>query len=309
MSSKEFDREDLTNMLLNSAKGSDLSNIHSPLFQNIKLLKKESEYLLNSCASDANHLANEKDYSKLKGIGFFDNDNNLTFIGRINAIRLLSLEDQCDILGIQKKTLNKETYTHPEYVVINHFEKNGWLGRHCEGDIIFDLISCSLINILEPLFYKAFGTTEKFKSYIPYINPFKTYTAEVIQETLAFTLVLTPETVIKTFIKYPEYFSFKQWLVNPENISSTDFNKYVKYNINHLSYFLSGIGNKDLTRLADLCLNEKIPRKGWPDLILVYNKMYRFIEVKSKDKLHLSQIITLQILKENNFEIEINQVN
>jgi len=308
MSIKGFDREDLTNMLFNSTKGTDLSNLHSPLFQNNKLSKKESDYLLHIFTSDADDIANEKASRKLKSIDFLDSENNLTFIGKINAIRLLSLEEQCNILGIQKKCLNKETYIHPEYAVIDHFERSGWLGRHCEGDIIFDLISCSLINILDPLFKKAFGTTDKFKSYIPYINPFKTYTDEVIHETLAFTLTLTPETVKKTFSKYPEYFSFKQWIVNPQKVSSTDLKKYVKYDINHLCSYLHGIGNNDLTRLADLCLNEKIPRKGWPDLILVHNQTYRFIEVKSKDKLHLSQIITLQILKENSFELEINQV-
>ena len=195
MSIKGFDREDLTNMLFNSTKGTDLSNLHSPLFQNNKLSKKESDYLLHIFTSDADDIANEKASRKLKSIDFLDSENNLTFIGKINAIRLLSLEEQCNILGIQKKCLNKETYIHPEYAVIDHFERSGWLGRHCEGDIIFDLISCSLINILDPLFKKAFGTTDKFKSYIPYINPFKTYTDEVIHETLAFTLTLTPETV------------------------------------------------------------------------------------------------------------------
>lgn len=42
----------------------------------------------------------------------------------------------------------------------------------------------------------------------------------------------------------------------------------------------------------------KTPRSGWPDLTIIRNGLILWVEVKTTDKLHMSQLVTLSRMKD-----------
>jgi hypothetical protein len=73
---------------------------------------------------------------------------------------------------------------------------------------------------------------------------------------------------------------------------------------------LECLGRHRLENIAAVFLKDRwLYSKGWPDLLLIRNGNIRFVEVKTSDKLHISQLIVMpEMMKAANLTFEIEKI-
>ena len=97
------------------------------------------------------------------------------------------------------------------------------------------------------------------------------------------------------------YTDRKSFLKNIKEISAQNFimNEHPDLSIECCESLFDAIDTHVFIRLAKKIAEDPYTfRKGWPDLTIVKGKDVQFIEVKTTDKLHKSQLNTIQEMKE-----------
>ena len=189
---------------------------------------------------------------------------------------------QCEELSLPVEIIELKYNKNVEYSLLNYYMTNGFVGTYIEGKALFTVLKAYLLDEL----FNISWHREKKK------------TAETYLE--AHLIAITKEE-LEIILKSIDTLTEEQFV---SNISFILEQPFIKEDCKSLSLeFAIGIYSiipKEIIKILFRKIHEDsyTYRNGWPDLIIFKDNELKFIEVKTKDKLHRSQIITIPTMRE-----------
>jgi len=217
----------------------------------------------------------------LKIRGLIDSCGGLTKDGWRQAVLLSKLSTQCEQLEIPIREIEGLNYeSHPEQVAWLHLKEDGYEGSYCEGGAVLIMIRAAALDVLASL--NTFGAREDA------CNRFTEAQLKIhegrIPEITAAIEQASLDSVLKNF--HEIYRSPMVQETYPDLTESC------------IGALFTAIGPKRLRKIAEaIAENPYQYRAGWPDLTLSKDDKMLWAEVKTTDKLHMSQIITIGRMK------------
>lgn len=202
----------------------------------------------------------------------------------------IPLRGQCELLGIPFEQLfmqrsqdgwisDGRTFLKPEPAAYAHFESHGFSGTFCEGAAPLMLMKCASLNFLATVntfndrtdaclrYFEAQCAIHKNKSNL-IIDAIRSATPELIR------------------IHFAE--------IQSKPLYST---LYPEMSIDGLLSIWNALGSEGWARVAEFFIVDAYAfRAGWPDLAISDGSKLRLIEIKTTDKLHSNQKITISDL-------------
>lgn len=213
--------------------------------------------------------------------GLVEADGQFTSLGWKQAVVLLPLEQQCAILGIGFERLANVLATdEPEIDAWRHFASLGWSGGFCEGGPILLLIRSAALNTLARL------------------NTFESRQDACTRFTEAQLTILrssAPEIIgaIRSSTHSSVVSCFEEIYA-----SLTVQECYPHLSTEAMGTLFNAIGPERLASIAEALFEDPYAyRSGWPDLTLARDDTMQWIEIKTTDKLHMSQVNTIRRMK------------
>jgi len=188
---------------------------------------------------------------------------------------------QCSELSIEYSTINLNYESKPEKALLAHYEALGYIGTYYEGTTILTILKALLLDKLAE--YNSLD--DRNSACTGYLESQLKMLKSKISE-------ITPSILT---IKKDKFLANFREIISKEFISleypdlSESF-AAAMYDAINLDVYMS-IANK-------ISENPYGYRCGWPDLTIVKGEDVRFIEVKTSDKLHDSQIYTIPAMME-----------
>lgn len=215
----------------------------------------------------------------LRKRGLVGGDGQPTELGATVALISMPITEQCQRIGIGFEEIESSVKEQPAIRALDLAQMDGWRGAACEGGTILTLLKAAsfpaLVRLAQRLPYLA-DQAESMASSAYFEAQLKEGSAE---EVAAEILRATPASVREAFGKI-----YRGYIVE----------QFFGLSANLMVELLEALG-RDLLRSLVLAIG-KDPyeyRKGWPDLTLVRDFQVRFIEVKTSDRLHASQLVTI----------------
>ena len=214
----------------------------------------------------------------LKNRGLVTDDGKLTIIGENHIIAKMPLPEQCKELGIELIEINLPYNGRPEKALLNYFEAKGFIGSRLEGIAIFTVLKALMLNKLaEHNFLKS-----RQDACSRYLEAQFT----ILQDKVSEVISSICNTNKSTFIN------------NIQEIISNPFIKseYPELSVEFAEAIFDAIETETFVKISKQIIKDPYTyRNGWPDLTLVKEQEVMFIEVKTTDKLHENQLITIPI--------------
>lgn len=240
----------------------------------MNLSKSQIKFLKNRL-SERNNL---ESYSKntitaLQRRELLNQDGDLTNKGFLKAIELIPLEQQCEFLSLNLDTKTFKSLDFPELQAYKWYKSKGFVGAYCEGGALLTVLKALALDKLTEL--NTFNSREDactrfLEAQFTILNDHKNELLNSILKTSEKRFLNNFSDIIN-FESIQEYYSGL----------SIEFAKQLEKNLDREVFF----------KIADKFFQSPYEyRKGWPDLTLVDNQEVRFVEIKTTDKLHQSQI-------------------
>jgi len=210
-----------------------------------------------------------------------EKNGDLTTEGWRNAVASLRLPEQCAHLDFPFEQIDGLQFgKEPERTAWKHYMQQGYEGAYCEGGPILLIIRAAALNLLAEL--NPFGSREDacnrfteaqlkiHESHIPAI-------ASEVEKA-------DPSSVVRGFREI-----YRSLMVQEAYPGLTE---------NAISAIFSTLGSSALRAITEAIAEDPYQyRAGWPDLTLAKGGEMLWVEVKTTDKLHMSQIITMSKMK------------
>lgn len=195
-------------------------------------------------------------------------------------IAQLPLIEQCVQLDIAHEQVVGLPYgKKPEIDAFNYFSAQGFVGAYCEGGPVLLLIRAAALDVLAQI--NIFGRSDACTRFTE--AQFTAYkeSSELILDAIRNTdetQVVRHFTEIYSYPEIPEYY--------PGLTADT------------MSSLFLAIGATRLAVItAAMMENPYSYRAGWPDLTIVKGSDMHWVEIKTTDRLHMSQIMTIFRMK------------
>lgn len=195
-------------------------------------------------------------------------------------IAQLPLAEQCLQLDITLEKLEGLPYgKKPEVDALNHFSAQGYIGAYCEGGPVLLLIRAAALDVLAQFDFRGrSGACTGFTE--GQLTVYKE-SSELILDAIRNTdvaQVVRNFKEIYTFPQIPEY--------------------YPGLTADIMSSLFTAIGAEQLAQItAAIMENPYSYRAGWPDLTMVNGSDMLWVEIKTIDRLHMSQVMTIFRMK------------
>ncbi|MCY4613784.1 MAG: VRR-NUC domain-containing protein [Nitrospira sp.] len=213
--------------------------------------------------------------------GFVDPDAQLTVEGWKQALVISALPRQCAHLGIGHERLEGLEFNgDPEKTVWKYFSENGYSGSYCEGGALLLLIRAAALETLERL------------------NPFKSRQDACLRFTEAQLKI--HENHISEIADAVEHADADMIVRGFGEIyrSLMIQEHYPGLTEEAMVALFNAIGSARLRQFTEAIAEDPYQyRSGWPDLTLTNGQQFLWAEVKTTDKLHMSQITTIHRMK------------
>ena len=191
-----------------------------------------------------------------------------------------SLNNQCRELGLLLEELSYQYTSSPEIAAYEYFSQCGYVGAFCEGGFILTVIKALCLDKLAQL--------NIFKSRDDACTRFLEAQFTILGKNHESLFGVMRKTSRTRFIE-----NYNEILTHPF-ISEV----YPGMTVEAAEAFYDAVGIVPLERVArKFASNPYQFRNGWPDLTLVKGSEVRFIEVKTGDKLHRSQLVTIPVMQ------------
>ncbi|MGB0468270.1 MAG: VRR-NUC domain-containing protein [Pontibacterium sp.] len=192
-----------------------------------------------------------------------------------------SLENQCKALTLPFEEIQLDYEGKPEPALLKYYENLGYIGSFIEG--------YTLLTVLKALMLEKLVALNDF-------NDRNDACTRYLEAQLTIHKDKTSEIIsaIKATSK-------KKYLSNLKEIFSQPFiqSEYPNLSFECCVALFDAIDKDILVEVAAKFAEDPYKyRSGWPDLIIVKGKEVRFIEVKTTDKLHKSQLRTIPIFRQ-----------
>jgi hypothetical protein len=246
-----------------------------------------------NCVSSANK-------TQLKGLvsrNYLNSEFNITEEGELYIISMLPLVSQCEKLNLPIQVLEWDKSKKLEIWTLQYFSSLGFTGAYCEGGAIG--------LVLKGLCLDSLTKTSHF--YGTCINAREDACLKGIV-----TLAGKNENQLNSIIKEIHATDCSKYLAACEEILSYPaINEwYPGLSMNFLEKMYNSLTKDEYCLIAKWIAMNTEHRNGWPDLTLVKEGIVRFIEVKTTDKLHNSQLITIPAIKHLiNADVQVVKLN
>jgi hypothetical protein len=241
-----------------------------------KLTKDMEKSLLNIYKHVPTNETNKSTLKALYDRKLISKDNKINSFGKRYAISKMPLQKQCNEISLPFEEIKLQYTGNPEPALLTHYQSLGYTGISCEGTGILNILKALMLDKLAE--YNAFN--EREDACTRYLEAQFTILEENIDE-----VILSISSVTKD-----------QFVNNFNEIISTPFisSEYPELNIEFAIAMFDVIDKDTYINVARKIAEDPYTyRNGWPDLTLVKDKKVLFIEVKTTDKLHESQLITI----------------
>lgn len=212
--------------------------------------------------------------------GLLNEHADLTDEGRLSALELVPLREQCDHLHLPITDLTLTRKSEPEIDAWRYFKANGYLVSFCEGGPILILIRAACLDTL------TFLNISKSRE-----DACQRFTEAQL-----------------TILKDRQHEILAAYENSSRKVVETHFEEIYSYPL--VKEFYPGLDSVFMGELYECLGVEKMKRvieklmessyelrNGWPDLTLIKSGDVEFLEVKTTDKLHRSQLITIPIMR------------
>ena len=234
---------------------------------------------------------------------FLDSIGALTEPGLVAGLSITPLRDQCSILDIPlEKVQLHGKYDDPAVDGMYHLMGQGYRCSYDEGAVLRKVLYCSYFHRLPELTKEGWKHFMEGMCTMPlavglglfdfedYVKDYTTI-ADDLKEAVA---TVTRDTFLRNYMTL-----FKKgycWLGAEEGFATQLFDN---------------LGNERLTRILDTLLVDPYAfSQGWPDLTTIGDEGVHFVEVKEKDKLIVSQLITIPaMIKAAHISVKVLQVS
>ncbi len=217
-------------------------------------------------------------------------DGAITEFGFVSLLETQGLAEQCRMLKLPLRTVTVAKRDRIEADALNFLRMEGFDGTYCEGGAILTVLKALCLDWFASQ-RPANDTIGFFSSEQIRANACRSYLESILVEHHS-AMDEIAEALLST--------SDERFLSN--------FREIYSHEIVRESYPGLSEGNVQSIRFAAgddglLCIlnalmkNPYLLRKGWPDLTLVQGRQISFVEVKARDKLHRSQLITIPLMR------------
>lgn len=220
-------------------------------------------------------------YTGLRNRGFTDAQGTLTSAGWKQAVVMLPLEEQCKMMGIAyEKILGLEISGRPEYAAWCHFSSAGYTGAYCEGGAVLLLIRAAALDLLAKL--------NTFNSRQDACQRFTEAQLLIHQEHSDLILRAVRSADLSQVIRgFNEIYT-----------SLMVQECYPGLTADVMASLFNSLGSETLAQITEAIMEAPYSyRAGWPDLTMTNGDTMLWAEIKTTDRLHMSQISTLDRMK------------
>lgn len=195
-------------------------------------------------------------------------------------IAKLPLAEQCLQLDITHEKLGGLPYGRkPEIDALKHFSAQGFVGAYCEGGPVLLLIKAAALDVLEQFNFR--GRRDACTRFTEAQLLIYKESSKLILNAIRNTDVAQVERHFKEIYMFPQI---------PEY--------YPGLTAGIMSSLFAAIGAERLAQItAAIMENPYSYRAGWPDLTMVKGSDMFWVEIKTTDRLHTSQIMTMFRMK------------
>lgn len=195
-------------------------------------------------------------------------------------IAKLPLAEQCLQLDITHEKLEGLPYgKKPEIDGLNHFSAQGFVGAYCEGGAVLLLIKTAALDLLAELNFS--GRRDACTRFTEAQLTIYKESSELILNAVRNADVTQVESHFKEIYMFPQIPKY-----------------YPGLTAGIMSSLFTAIGAERLAQLtAAIMENPYSYRAGWPDLTMVKGSDMLWVEIKTTDRLHISQIMTIFRMK------------
>jgi hypothetical protein len=240
-------------------------------------MKKALQYMIREEGASVNA-------STIAGLisrGLIDSTKTLTHAGWKQAVVALPLQEQCIHMGITYEEVHGLVYhNQPELAAWKYFSSLGYSGGYCEGGPILLLIRAAALNVLATL--NTFGSRQdactRFTEAQLFIH--KGQIDAILNE-------IHNANASRIISNFDEIYSppiMQEWY--PGLTAAT------------IALLFESLGSERLAQITSAMLEDPyLYRAGWPDLTMTNGIEMLWAEIKTTDRLHMSQITTIHRMK------------
>ena len=246
-----------------------------------KLTKQMKESLTSIYLNVENIRINKSTIKSLHNRNLITTDGSITDIGKRYVIANMFLSRQCLELSLDLHEIELLSNDSPEIALLKHFQSQGYIGSSHEGFAMLTVLKALMLDKLEKYNF--------FKCRIAACRSYLEAQFSISKDKLGKLILSIRETDKQKFIN-----NFQE-IINQPFIRS----EYPQLTIDFAEAVFDAVETDTFIKIATKFAEEPYTyRNGWPDLTLIKNNVIQFIEVKTNDKLHNSQLVTIPILRE-----------
>ena len=199
----------------------------------------------------------------------------------LDKILKMPLEQQCSTMSFKFKSIDTVYENRPEDFALEHFKEQGYIGTSNEGSMFQNVLKALMLDELTKL--NTFESrTDACRRYLEAQLTIQQANIERIIESLVKTTRGRFIANLEEIIRELQGTNLDSGLCSETGLAIFD-----------------ALPRETLTKLAIKFSEDPYEyRKGWPDLTLVKGDEVRLVEIKTTDKLHKSQLITMPMLDE-----------
>ncbi len=277
-------------------------------------LSKSMKKALRDAISSSTAVGTAQILAALRSRGLIDEFAKLTALGQTCALEQASLKVQCQELGLELRDLAVEDCTKPKVAVWKHFRQEGYMGSWREGQAIFTLLKAMCLDtlvLLDP--FNSTAATDTCIFDVEMTHNIYTNKGKISTITTSDPRLIARHYACCGGLGMPWHADQMDSLISairtatPRRIRAnfSDICRHVGVgseqsgvDVRFLLALFNKLGTNSLIDVATLIVRDPFQfRKGWPDLTLVNRDSAMFVEVKAKDKLHRSQLITIPAMR------------
>lgn len=270
----------------------------------IKRLSKETKAVLRDAIANNNTCScNKQIFKSLIKLNLCNDLGELTHEGIVTSIALLPLERQAEILSLPINKLELNYKNAPEIDVMKYLLTNNYqYVCYSEGGIIMTLIFCMCFKEIYQNWQQHPWCKEYGKDYaISYLysggilsyEELLEFNPELPKYLLDSILKANEDDIVKAFTIIRKWHKDMGW-----SGDNWPFRDWSGLSLELLLAVYKILNNKKLTSIAKVFFTDPYAfGKGWPDLLAIdENNRLMLSEVKTTDKLYVSQIINIAVM-------------
>ncbi|MDO9048186.1 MAG: VRR-NUC domain-containing protein [Methylobacter sp.] len=244
------------------------------------MTKEMNQSVLNIYTGNSIESIKKSMLNTLRNTDILGIDDRLTVLGKVYAISMMTLAKQCLELSLEYDTLNIAYKGRPEKALLAYYKSLGYIGISSEGIGILTVLKAFMLDKLAQ--YNFFNNRKD--ACTRYLEAQLTILKEKKGE-----IISSISSVSRT-----------RYLSNFQEIISQPFiaGEYPELSLEFASAMYDAININIYIALANTFAEDPYKyRSGWPDLTLIKGNEVQFIEVKTTDKLHGSQLVTIPVMR------------